>query len=204
MLLFCSLFTGCEENRDSIPIDLTEITGEIYSTGEFQALVPKGWRSFPVTDPFEEDRPVKSDCFFLNKGGESQWHVFEKPYIRLEHFYPDEQMDVSEPDPELWQNVEEYPSMQFGELIWNGYAADNYHGRAHMGRFAVLWTENDGQKYQALICFRSGGHTISLEDADVQAILASVGLTNTQETADASDTADTLAPTEETDEELER
>ena len=178
MLILCAgLLAGCRES-ESPAVSGVEISGEIYSTGEFQAFVPEGWRTFPITDPFAEGQPVKTDCFFLNKGGESDWHVYEKPYIRLEHFGPDEPMDEPVPDPALERDMEEYLPMQFGDLIWNGYAADNYHGKARIGRFATLWAERDGHEYLALVCFKSGGESVRLEDADVQAILASVAPTD--------------------------
>jgi len=173
LILCTGLFTGCEESS-SAAVDPSVITGELYDTGEFQVFVSEGWRIFPVTDPFADGRPVKTDCIQLNKGGESDWHVFEKPYLQLDYFSPDEPIEQSSPDPALWRDIEEYPPMQFGDLIWNGYAADNYHGRARIGRFAILWTEQDGHHYQALICFKSGGESIRLEDADVQAVLASL------------------------------
>ena len=87
-------------------------------------------------------------------------------------------MDEPVPDPALERDMEEYLPMQFGDLIWNGYAADNYHGKARIGRFATLWAERDGHKYLALVCFKSGGESVRLEDADVQAILASVAPTD--------------------------
>lgn len=173
LFLCVGMMAGCSESVPPAGAD-TEIPGDLYSTGEFQTFVPEGWQVYPITDPFAEGRPVKTDCFFLNKGGERDGHVFEKPYIRLTYFGPDEQMTPPVPDPALDRNVQEYPSLHFGELAWNGYAADSYHGKAHIGRFAALWAEQDGHQYQALVWFQSGGESIRLEDADVQAILAGI------------------------------
>ena len=174
LVLCAGLLTGCDGSGSPSDREPAEISGEIYSTGEFQAFVPEGWRTYPITDPFAEGDPVKTDCFFLNKGGERDWHVSQKPYIRLEHFGPGEEIDEPIPDPALERDVEECPALRFGDLTWNGYAANSYHGRARIGRFAILWTEKDNHKYQAFVWFQSGGEGIRLEDADLQAILASL------------------------------
>ena len=38
---------GGEENNDG---GNAEVKGETYSTGSFSALVPEGWKAFPVSD----------------------------------------------------------------------------------------------------------------------------------------------------------
>lgn len=162
------MLAGCSE----APAEETEIKIEkIYDTGKFRVPVPEGWRVIPITDPFAEGRPVKTDCVFLRKGGESDWNAAEKPYIRIEQYSPDDPMEAGTV-PELWRDVEEIQPMTFGDLVWYGYTGDDYHGRANIGRFAVLWTEPEG--YQLIICFESGGDSISLEDRDLQAILAGI------------------------------
>ena len=167
------LLTSCHETEETLT-ETGQILGEIYDTGQFQVLVPEPWRVFPITDPFAEGRPVKTDCVFLRKGGQSDWHVFEKPYIRIECYRLDEQIDTQIPEEDLRHNAGPLPPMELGELIWTGYTADSYQGRARIGRFSVLWAEDEVYRYQVLVWFESGGESISLEDRDLQAILASV------------------------------
>lgn len=174
LTMIAGYLTGCCRKDDPPEQTEPEIIGVIHDTGEFRLLVPEPWRVFPITDPFAEGRPVKTDCVFLRKGGESDWKVTEKPYIRIEYYGPDRQMEEPIPDADLCRNVEELPPMQLGDLVWNGYTADDYQGRARIGRFAILWTENGDHKYQVFVWFESGGEFISLEDRDLQAILASV------------------------------
>lgn len=171
VILLCSLLlTGChEENQEPV-------TGEIYDTGQFQVLVPETWRVLPITDPFQEGRPVMTDCVFLRKGGESDWKVTEKPYIRIE-CYSEEREQRQIPQEYLQHNAREVVPMELGRLTWQGYTADDYQGRVNLGRFAVLWAEDEQYIYQVYIWFESGGEKISLEDRDLQAILASVTCT---------------------------
>lgn len=116
---------------------------------------------------------MKTDCVFLRKGGESDWKVTEKPYIRIDCYGAGE-IDLQIPEEDLQHDPEEVAPMELGTLIWSGYTADSYQGKANIGRFAVLWAEDEEQIYQAFVWFESGGESISLEDRDLQAILASV------------------------------
>ena len=143
---------------------------EIYDVGEFKVTVPEGWKTIAITDPFAEGRPVKTDCVFLRKGGESDRNAFEKPYIRIEYCKAEPQI----PNQELFRSIEKLESFQLGELTWNGYTADEYHGKAHIGRFADIWAECGNHSFKALVWFESGGGSIKLSDPDVQMILGSL------------------------------
>ena len=159
-------FAGCKE-KEMLP---QEITGEVYDAGQFQVFVPVPWKVLPVTDLSGQ---VKTDGVFLRKGGESDWKVTEKPYIRIDCYGAGE-WENQPPDESLYRNVEQLPPMELGGLLWEGYTADNYQGKAKIGSQAVLWTEDGIYTYQVLVWFKSGGDSISLDDGDVQAILAGV------------------------------
>lgn len=169
--LCVALLVGCHQG-DSLSQE-KPVTGEMYDTGQFQILVPEPWKAIPIQDPFAAGRPVMTDCVFLRKGGESDWKVTEKPYIRIDCYGAGE-WENQPPDESLYRNVEQLPPMELGGLLWEGYTADNYQGKAKIGSQAVLWTEDGIYTYQALVWFKSGGDSISLDDGDVQAILAGV------------------------------
>ena len=143
---------------------------EIYDVGEFKVTVPEGWQTIAITDSFTEGRPVKTDCVFLRKGGESDRNAFEKPYIRIEYCKTEFQIS----NQELFRNIEELEPFKLGDLTWNGYTADEYHGKAHIGRFADMWAECGECFFHTFIWFESGGDSIKLSDPDVQMILASL------------------------------
>jgi len=158
-----------KEGADSSASDSAAVTvpGEIYSTGEFQALVPEGWTAFPIADAFSDDNTVDTSCVNIIKGGESDMDVFYKPYIRLDYYGPD--TDMLKPSSEWYENVEDIDTMQLGEYSWSGFTGtDGY------GKMAVLWAEKEDFQYQATICLEIEGKSIGVEDADIQAILASV------------------------------
>jgi len=122
----------------------------------------------PRTSFVTERHPVKTDCIFLRKGGESDWNAFEKPYIRIEYNKTEPQIS----NQELFRNIEKLEPFKLGDLTWNGYTADEYHGKAHIGRFADICAECGEHSFKAFVWFESGGDSIKLSDADVQMILA--------------------------------
>lgn len=171
---------GCHGDKDTdTACDTTEeITGGIYDAGELHALVPDGWAAFPIPDVFAgEPDAVKTSCFHIIKGGLSEKDLHTKLYIRLELHRSDGQMTA--PDPALYKNIEDAGPLDLGGHSWSGYVCEDCfggYGKPVIGRMAVLCAEADGTRYEAVIRLGFNGQEgkISLEDRDVQAILASV------------------------------
>lgn len=164
------LLSGCgKEKQDVTKQDAVkpDVPGTMYDTGEFKALVPEGWAAFPITDAFSEDHAVDTSCFNIIKEGTSDLDLFSKPYVRLDYYGPDTMMMT--PDSEYYENVEDVKPMQLGAHSWSGFIGEDGYGKS-----AVLWTEEGDIQYQAIIWLEVEGKTITLEDKDVQAILASV------------------------------
>lgn len=180
-----AMLTGCgggdEPNQTDTPdsgkADITttakpgparpEVPGEVYSTGEFQALVPEGWAAFPIADVFSDDSAADTSCFNIIKGGTSDLDLFSKPYVRLDYYGPDTMM--RKPSSEYYENVQEVAPMQLGAHSWSGFIGEDGYGRS-----AILWVEEGNIQYQAIIWLEIGNEKITVEDEDVQAILASV------------------------------
>lgn len=181
MIMCAALLVGCgrdtppEETQkpdgsqqDSVTTGKPEVSGEVYDTGEFRALVPDGWAAFPILDAFaEESGTVDTSCFVIIKGGESDLDMFSKPYVRIDYYGPDTMM--MKPGSEWYENVEEVAPMQLGSHCWSGFTGEDDYGKT-----AVLWAEEGDIQYQAIIWLEADGEKISLEDEDVRGILASV------------------------------
>jgi len=145
-----------------------DVAGLVYDTGEFQALVPNGWKGFPISDAFSDVADaVDTSCFNIIKDGTSDLDLFSKPYVRLDYYGPDTWM--MKPSSDWYENVEDVEPMQLGEHSWSGFTGEDGYGKV-----AVLWSENGDYQYQATIWLEIESKTITLEDADLQAILASV------------------------------
>lgn len=139
--------------------------GETYDAGNVSVLVPDGWKAFPVTDAFEEyDGEYDPTAVQVCKGGEEEWDIFTKPYMQI-NYYPDNSMYVSS---DWYDNVVELEPMQIGGYTWNGFT-----GTSLDYPMAVLYTDGDVQ-IQVSITLENTDGKISLDDADVQAIIASI------------------------------
>ena len=187
MMMCAAVFTGCEGPDAPVPIENSEnnsleVTGEMYDTGAFRALVPEGWTAFPIPDVFaDEPDAVKTCCFHIIKDGTSAQDVHSKPYIQLEYYGPDTPMP--EPDREQLKNVEDVAPLQLGAHTWIGFIGEDYfggYGKGTIGRIACLWAEEGNIQYQAVIrlAFNGQKQKITLEDEDLQAILSSVELSD--------------------------
>ena len=152
-----------EETEEEANID-----GDLYDAGHVMVLVPEGWKAFPETDVFaEEDGAMNPDVLNVSKGGQSDMDLFTKPYVRINYFGPSIQM--GKPDASWYEDVKEVEPFTAGEHEWFGFTCDS------LGTdLAILWCEEGNIQYQASIFLGSGDDTISHEDADVQAIWASV------------------------------
>ena len=81
-----------------------EIGGELYDAGNVTMLVPDGWKAFPDLDVFSDvEGATNPDVLNVSKGGQSDFDLFTKPYVRIAYFGPNVQM--MEPDAEWYENV---------------------------------------------------------------------------------------------------
>lgn len=156
---------GGEENNDG---GNAEVKGETYSTGNFSALVPEGWKAFPVSDIWSDDADAKDpDALQIVKGGETDWDLFTKPYIKFDYYGPSESLMT--PSSEWYDNATDLEPITAGKYTWNGFSATSMDVP-----MIILWAEDGDYQYQATIWTDQGDGTISVTDADVLAILASV------------------------------
>ena len=163
-----------------------DVAGEVYDTGEFMALVPEGWAAFPITDVFSDDSAADTSCFNIIKDGTSDLDLFSKPYVRLDYYGPDTMM--MKPSSEYYENVQDVAPVQLGDHLWSGFIGEDGYGKS-----AVLWLEEGNIQYQAIIWLEVEGKTISLDDPDVQAILASVAPSDGSAAQGSTGTGETVA-----------
>ncbi len=166
IIMSLTLFVGCGD--DSSNNGDGTIKGETYNAGNVSALVPNGWKAFPVTDPFADDpTTIDPDALRICKGGETETDIFSKPYLQINYYGED--MIFIAPSKDFYDNAVDLTPFTLGELTWNGYTADS------MGYpIAVIWAEKGEVQYQVNCFLGTSGGTISLEDADVKAIIESI------------------------------
>lgn len=146
-----------------------EITGEVYDAGNVSALVPDGWKAFPVSDMWSEEEGAM-DPYQLNiiKGGQSDLDMLSKPYIQIVGYEPD---SMGVPSKDFYDAAEDVDPITTGGLTWEGFRATGMLDSS----FIILWTTNaDGYQFQVTVYDKTDNGNISLTDADVQAILGSI------------------------------
>ena len=150
--------------------DAPSVPGENYDTGSFSVLVPEGWKAFPTLDIWSEDpNAINPDSLQLGKGANDEFELLVNPSISINYYGVD--YDLMTPDSSWYDNAAELNSFALGDFTWSGFEADDFMG----GKVIILWTDSVNDiEYQANISFDPNSHTVSANDADVQAILASL------------------------------
>lgn len=176
LILCTGMLAGCgggdkpsasSSKPDSPAPDVPDVPGKIYSTGTVQALVPQGWAAFPQKDVLsDEPGAIDADVINICKGGQSEDDLLSKPFVRIDYYGPGEEMSGGLKD--WYSQTEDLAPLQCGPYTWEGFTTTDY------DLMAVLCAEDGEHQYQASVYLEVDGQSISLEDEDVQAILASV------------------------------
>ncbi|MBQ9833148.1 MAG: hypothetical protein IJO48_05380 [Clostridia bacterium] len=178
LVMLASAFVGCSkpaENNDPAQNggNPDEITGEVFDAGNVSAMVPKGWKAFPVSDIFSDvEGATNPDQVQIVKGGETEFDTLTKPYIHVTYYGPNSSLLT--PDKEWYDEATDIEPLTLGGREWKGFT-----GKSFDLPITVIWTEEDAndQQYQVNIFLETSSGKISLEDADVQAIIASITAT---------------------------
>lgn len=148
------------------PADTAEVAGEMFNAGNFSALVPEGWKAFPVEDLFaDEEGAISPNSLSICKGGETDWDLFSKPYLDIDYY--GESSELWPPTKDWYDDAKDIESFTAGNFTWEGFTATSYEQP-----MIILWGINGDDEYQVTIWLNEG--TISHTDADVLAILASL------------------------------
>ena len=165
MIMSLTLFVGCGGDGDK---DDGTTKGETYNAGNVSAFVPEGWKAFPVPDVFAEDTTAMNpNALRICKGGETDMDIFRKPYVQIDYYGEDR--TLATPSKDFYDNGVDITPITYGELTWNGFTAESS-GTS----IAILWAEKGDIQYQLSFFLGASEGTISLDDADVKAIIESV------------------------------
>lgn len=162
-ILVCFSACGGEETNPD------NISGETYNAGNVSVLVPDGWKAFSVTDMWsEEENATNPDQVNIVKGGKTDLDLLSKPYIQVIHYEPGSMIT---PSKEFYQSANDVESITTGSLTWEGFSATGLLDSSMI----IMWTTNaDGHQFQINVYDKTNDGTITMKDADVQAILASI------------------------------
>ncbi len=165
--------------------------GEFYDTDNFKVLVPGGWKAFPQHDVFNDDpKAMNPNILQICKGATSDMDLFSKPLITIN--YAGKSTTMMAPSKTFYDNVEDMDDVTTGDHTWSAYSCES------MGQKMYMLFEDQGViQFQAAVAYETSDGSISLDDADVQAILSSIAPTNKEDIAAASQSSEAPKPTEQ-------
>ena len=147
--------------------EVAEIKGETYETSLLSVLVPEGWMAFPKADIFEEypDEPGDPSGLLIYKGAQDDLDAFTKPGITID-YYPPEKTMVS--PKSYYDDAKDLDPITTGEYTWEGFTATS------LDKPLTVLSVTEPYQIQVSVWTDVDDGHISLEDADLQAILASL------------------------------
>lgn len=126
-----------------------------------------GFHGVDLFDEYEEG--YDPNVIQIYKGAKSEWDQFSTPYVMISYYGPDNPM--FEPSKDFYEEGADLEPVTLGDYTWKGFTAKSLDTP-----IAILWTGEEGSdQLQLTICLENGSK-ISLEDADVQAIIASINI----------------------------
>ncbi len=159
MMMF--LFAGCGNSAKSVK-------GETFDGGNIEVFVPDGWKAFHGPDTFGDyEEGYNPNSVNIGKGVEEELELFSKPMVQVT--YSGKGKTLTMPSKDLYEDGKDIEDIKTEEHTWKGYTATS------IGYpIAVLFTEDGDEQIQVSITLENGDEKISLEDADVQAILEGI------------------------------
>ena len=145
-----------------------KVKGETFDGGNIEVFVPEGWKAFHGPDTFGDyEEGYDPNVVSIGKGAESDFDLFNKPMVHITYSGKDRTLTM--PPKELYQDSQDIKDIKTDNHIWKGYTATS------IGYpIAVLFTEYGDEQIQVSLTLENGEEKISLEDADVIAILEGI------------------------------
>jgi len=158
------MFVGCGGSGGG-----SKASGEKYSTGAFSVQVPKGWE---VT-PFYRNGQVSPNTLSVHKGTKEEYKLMSVPFLQIQ--FSTESGFSGEKNAKLsFQELKEMQPIALGKHTWNGVTGISVRSGGNNLPVIYIWTEVNGANIAITVWREMGDKKISLEDADVKALIASI------------------------------
>lgn len=171
LILCVALFAGCGGGKTTTgQTEPAAVKGEVYDTGSFSVAVPSGWKALGVEDMWtEEEGDMDPTQVQVYKGADDYWDMFSTPGVTIAYYDADNTL-TADLLPEMYDDVTDLEPLELGGRTWQGFSAKSFDSP-----ITILWTgEADSDQFQVSIWTEMSEGSISLDDADVQAIIASI------------------------------
>lgn len=137
--------------------------GQVFDNGVLRVFVPEGWLAFHGIDSDGKESPKKLHIY---KNAKTELDIFSKAGITI-CFYGKDEIFLS--IRVLYDNICDLEPFECGGYLWNGYTCTSF-GYP----YTMLQATHNGVTFQVMILTENGEHKISLDDADVRAIIESI------------------------------
>lgn len=146
------------------PAQMPAISGQIIVVGRFSVLIPEGWFAHPVY----MNEALRDDQVNIVKGTADPAKAFDAPLLNLS--FGSKENPISFVDKEIYDdsNAKDIEPVAIGSRTFRGYTV-----KSSGYDLLYLFAEEDGQQFQIAIYYNQPDGQISLEDADVRAIIES-------------------------------
>jgi len=162
------MLAGCGGGGDSsgsgTQSSAPAVKGETYSAGNISATVPEGWQAFPFYSGGEES----PNTFAVHKGALNAMDMRYTPGVQIQLF-PDGDGFGTDLMKAMYENVSDLAPQTLGGFTWEGFT-----GVSGDIPTALMWTDAGDDNILVAVWLEMEDVTISLDDADVQAIIASI------------------------------
>ena len=144
------------------------VKGTTFDNTLFDVFVPDGWMAFHGVDIFDDyEEGYDPHVVNIGKGVKDESEIFSKPMVNIS--YSGEDFPLMIPTKDIYDEGKDIKDIETGEYTWKGFTAES------LGYpIAVLYTEFDDKEIVVNITLENGDSKISLEDADVLAILEGI------------------------------
>lgn len=145
-----------------------DVSGERVSSGNVSALLPDGWKVYPVWDLWaEKENTPDKDKLKFNKFAKSEDDQHVTPGLEIRYYGMNS--TFIEPGKDRFDEAKDWGPVDIGGRIWKGITGISWESPQ-----ALIWTKDGDDEFLVAILLEYGGKKISLQDADVRAILASI------------------------------
>lgn len=148
---------------DQMPV----ISGQILEVGEFTVLIPEGWFA-NFEHPTHMNDELAENEISIVKGTDDQKKMSEAPALFLAYGCAENPISSDYKKFCESEENEKIESLSIGDRTFNGYKA-----KGSEGDVICLFAENGEEQFQIVVYYNRPGGQISLEDADVRAIIES-------------------------------
>jgi len=145
-------------------------SGEKYSTGTFSVQVPKGW----AVSPFYRSGQVVPNTLGVHKGTQDEYKMMSVPCMQIQ-FSTASGFNGERNAKAAYQELKDMQPVTLGKNTWKGYTGmATRTGVRYDLPVIYMWTEIDGANIVVAIWTELGDKKISLNDADVKALIGSI------------------------------